>query len=193
VSVVGSLRSRRRERADAHRLGAQLPDVARALARGVAAGLPLPDACSRAAAALDEPAGGVLRGVAGALLAGTPAPAALAPLAAVPGGPLMVGAVVLHDELGGDLAHGLHALADGLADRERLRAELLAVTAQARLAARLVPVVPLAAAGMLAAASPASIGPLVGTPLGHAVLGASGALTLLGLALIRRVLAEAAP
>jgi len=186
------LLARRRERARSRRLAGQLPDVARALARGVAAGLPLADACVRAGAALDEPASAVLCDAAGALHAGAPAPTALAPLSAVPGGALVVGAVVLHEELGGDLAHGLHALADGLADRERLQGELLAVTAQARLAARLVPVVPVAAAGMLAAASPASIGPLVGTPLGHAVLGASGLLTLIGLALVRRILREAA-
>ncbi len=125
------------------------------------------------------------------LRAGVPPPAALAPLEAASGGALVAGAVVLHEELGGDLARGLHALADGLADRARLEGELRAVTAQARLAARLVPIVPVAAAGMLAVASPASVEPLLGTPAGVAVLTASGSLTLLGLVLVRRIMAGA--
>ena len=91
-----------------------------------------------------------------------PPATALAPLQEASGGALVAGAVVLHEELGGDLARGLHALADGLADRARLEGELRAVTAQARLAARLVPIVPVAAAGMLAVASPSSVEPLAG-------------------------------
>ena len=185
--VLGPRRRRRAQRA----LAAQLPDVARSLARGVAAGLPFDEACGRASAALEEPAGGLLEAIARDLRAGVPPATALAPLAAASGGALVAGAVVLHEELGGDLARGLHALADGLADRARLEGELRAVTAQARLAARLVPVVPVAAAAMLALASPASMEPLLGTPAGLAVVAASGSLTALGLVLVRRIMAGA--
>lgn len=185
--VLGPRRRRRAQRA----LAAQLPDVARSLARGVAAGLPFDETCSRASAALEEPAAALLAAIAGELRAGVPATTALAPLGAASGGALVAGAVVLHEELGGDLARGLHALADGLADRARLEGELRAVTAQARLAARLVPLVPVAAAGMLAVASPASVEPLLGTAAGMAVLAASGSLTGLGLVLVRRIMAGA--
>jgi tight adherence protein B len=192
AGTAGGWRARRAARRQERALEVQLPDIARALARGVAAGLPLAEACVRAAAALDPPASSVLARVAVDLAAGARPEQALAPLAVVPGAGLLRGAVVLHDELGGDLAHGLHALADGLADRARLDGELRAVTAQARLAARLVPGVPVATAAMLAAASPASLRPLLGTAPGLAVVGVSGALTGVGLLLVRRIMASAA-
>ena len=120
-----------------------------------------------------------------------PATSALAPFSAASGGALVAGAVVLHEELGGDLARGLHALADGLADRARLEGELRAVTAQARLAARLVPLVPVAAAGMLAVASPASVEPLLGTLRGYRSAGRERVADRARARLVRRIMAGA--
>ena len=71
--------------------------------------------------------------------AGVPPAAALGALEAVEGGGLVVGAVALAADLGGDVVRALAALGDGLAERERLRTEVAVATAQAAFTARIVP------------------------------------------------------
>ena len=123
-------------------LARTLPEIARALARCCAAGLPIADAFDRAADAVDEVAIELLRTCAAGLHSGAATRSALAPLLVVPGGTVLVGTIELHQELGGDLVASLAAVAEGLADRERLRLEAEVATAQARLAARIVPLAP---------------------------------------------------
>ncbi len=168
-------------------LAAQLPDLARALARAYAAGLPLATACERAADALEEPAAGVLRSGAVAAARGRPAAEVLTPLVAVEGGALVRAAVAVCDEVGGDLVRALEAVAKALQQRERLRGEIAVATAQARFAARVVPIVPVAALGLLAVLSPTALRPLLTTPAGWLVLAASAALDLLALVVLRHI------
>ena len=171
----------------------ELPDVARALARGFAAGLPMDLAALRAADAVAEPAGRLLRQSATALRAGALPVDAFRPLAEVDGGALLAGALALNAELGGDVVSALHALAEGLADRERLRGELAAMTAQARFAARVVPFVPVGALGLLQLLSPSAVGPLLGSSIGLTVCAGSAMLTATALLLMRRIVAGALP
>ena len=182
-----------RDRRRRDELACQLPETARALARAFAAGLPLDLAAERAADAVGEPAAGLLRRAAADLRAGARPLEALAPLSAAPGGALIAAAVDLNAQLGGDLVAALHALGDGLADRERLRGELDAATAQARFAGRVVPLVPLGAIAFLRLVSPASVDPLLTTPLGLAACAGSASLTLAALLLMRRITRAAAP
>ncbi len=100
---------------------------------------------------------------------------------------MLAGAIELHQELGGDLVTALLGLAEGLADRERLRLEARALTTQARFAARIVPLAPLGAFAMLAVLAPSSAGALLGEPVGLALLGIAASLTLLALVLLRRI------
>jgi Flp pilus assembly protein TadB len=166
-----------------------LPEIARALARGCAAGLPVPEAVSRAQTVVDDASGLLLAECAVRLAAGDPTRAALDPIAARPGGLAIVGAIELHTELGGDLVASLFAVAEGLADRERLRLEARAQTAQARIAARAIPLAPLVSLGLLGVLAPAAVTALVTTGLGLAVLAVSGGLTLVALVLLRRIAA----
>ncbi|MGI9188086.1 MAG: type II secretion system F family protein [Gaiellales bacterium] len=167
--------------------GACLPDIARSLARGTAAGLPLGDAFQRGADAVDGEGGSVMRRCADELRAGHPSRVALASLERVDGGRLLVGAIELHLELGGDLVASLNGLAEGLADRERLRLEAHAATAQARIAARIVPVAPLASLVMLVAIAPASAHALVASAPGLAIIGVSATLTGIAVLVLRRI------
>lgn len=166
-----------------------LPEIARALARGCAAGLPVPAAIERARTALDDASACLLADCAGRLAAGDPTRVALDPIAARPGGIAIVGAVELHAELGGDLVASLFAVAEGLADRERLRLEARAQTAQARIAARAIPLAPVASLGLLGVLAPSALTALLTTGIGLAVLTAAGALTLVALVLLRRIAA----
>lgn len=169
------------------RPAASLPDAARAIARGLSAGLPLADAFARGSEAVDPCTASVLRDCAAALDAGDATTTALAPLRAHRGGAVLAGAIELHQELGGDLVTALLGLAEGLADRERLRLEARALTTQARFAARIVPLAPLGAFAMLAVLAPSSAGALLGEPVGLALLGIAASLTLLALVLLRRI------
>ncbi len=168
-----------------------LPEIARALARGCAAGLPVPEAVARAAAAVDDASAALLGACAARLDAGEPVRAALEPLAERDGGIAIVGAVELHAELGGDLVASLFAIGEGLADRERLRLEARAATAQARIAARAIPLAPVASLGLLGVLAPSALEALVTTRAGLAVLGAAGLMTAVALVLLRRIAAGA--
>jgi tight adherence protein B len=164
-----------------------LPDVARALARGTSAGLPLADAFARGADAVDGFGGEAMRDCAGELRAGQPVRNAMRGLEDMPGGRLLVGAIELHQELGGDLVTSLAGLAEGLADRERLRLEARAATAQARIAARIVPLAPLASLAMLLVIAPASAHALFASAPGLAILGTAATLTGIAVLLLRRI------
>lgn len=164
-----------------------LPDVARALARGTAAGLPLVEALARGADAVDGSAGERMRSCAADLRAGHATAIALRPLSDLSGGRMLVGAIELHQELGGDLVASLSGIAEALADRERLRLEAQAATAQARIAARVVPLAPLASLAMLLVIAPGSARMLLGSAPGLAILGAAGALTAVAILLLRRI------
>lgn len=167
--------------------GTCLPDVARALARGTAAGLPLVEAFHRGAEAVDGSGGDLMRRCAKELRAGHPSRLAMAPLELLDGGRLLVGAIELHGELGGDLVASLNGLAEGLADRERLRLEARAATAQARMAARIVPLAPLASLVLLVAIAPGSAHALLASPPGLAIIGVSAAMTGVAVMALRRI------
>jgi tight adherence protein B len=164
-----------------------LPDVARSLARGTAAGLPLAEAFHRGADAVDGRGGDTMRQCADELRAGHPTRVALSSLEAFDGGRLLVGAIELHLELGGDLVASLSGLAEGLADRERLRLETQAATAQARIAARIVPLAPLASLVMLVAIAPASAHALLLSAPGLMMIGVSAGLTGVAVVVLRRI------
>lgn len=171
-------------------LAEQLPEIARAIARGSAAGLPLAVAVDRAADAVEAPTAAVLRACAAALHAGHPTRSALAAVEAAPGGSVLVGAIELHHELGGDLVASLAAIAEGLADREHLRLEARAATAQARLAARVVPLAPLASLAFLGVLAPEAIVALATTPAGLGISGVAAGLTVVALILLRQIARE---
>ena len=168
-------------------LARTLPEVARALARCCAAGLPIADAFERAADAVDEVIVDLLRTCAAGLRSGVTTRSALAPLLSIPGGSVLVGTIELHQELGGDLVVSLAAVAEGLADRERLRLEAEVATAQARLAARIVPLAPVVSMGFLGVLAPAALGALFTTGPGLVLLGVAAGMTGLALVMLRRI------
>ena len=169
------------------RVSPAMPDIARAVARGLAAGLPLSEAFRRGGDTVDAASADVMRDCARGLDGGEPLPSALTALRACDGGPLVAAAIDLHHELGGDLVAALSGIAEGLSDRERLRLEAQAATAQARVASRIVPLAPVVAVLMLFVLSPAAARSLVGSGAGIAILGVSAALTLVALAALQRI------
>ena len=171
--------------------GGDLPAIARAVSRSLAAGLPIGPSLERAAAAVEGPGASALERAARRIAAGDDPASSLAELGNGPGARLLAAAVAINTELCGDLVHALDALAEGLADRDRLRNELAVATAQSRMTARIVPAVPLVSLAMLGLADRASLATLATTSAGLAILGLSAGLTVVGVIAVHRILAGA--
>jgi Flp pilus assembly protein TadB len=164
-----------------------LAELARALARGLAAGLPLSTACTRGADALPPASAAALRRSGKLLAHGSGPSEAFVWAEEIDGGRVLAGALAVHAELGGDLVATLSLAAEALAERERLRAEVEVATAQARFAARVVPIVPVAALALAAVLDPSALRPLAGTAAGGAILAIAATLNAAGALLLRRM------
>ncbi len=164
-----------------------MPDVARAIGRCYAAGLPFAVALDRSVDVVPEPVAARLRRAAELANAGHLPGDALAAFADVEGGRALIAAVELHAELGGDLSAALRSLAEGLAAEERLAGDARVATAQARFAGRVVPGLPIAALALEGLADRQLLAPLVLTGAGRAIVAASGVLTLVALIAMHRI------
>ena len=89
---------------------------------------------------------------------------------------------------GGNLVDLLERMRDILARRSRTREKLRSMTAQARLQAAVLTLLPPAFAAVLAAIDPGFLPALVGTPRGRLLLAVSAMLQLLGWLTIRKIL-----
>jgi tight adherence protein B len=180
---------RRRARARRDALESQLPEVARALARATAAGLPFAAACERAGEAVEGPGRAALQAASDRSRAGAVPADALADLAAA-GGQGLVAAVAIHAEVGGDLVRSLRAIGDGLGASRRLRGDVAVALAQARFAARIVPAIPVGALALTWATSPETVAPLLDTTVGRGILVVAAALDAIALLLLRAIAAQ---
>lgn len=100
---------------------------------------------------------------------------------------LVVAAMLVQRETGGNLAEILHNLHDTLRDRVRIQGEVQALTAQGRLSGWVLTALPVVVGLLFFLVSPGYIQVLFTDPRGHALLGAMGAAQLLGVFFIRRI------
>jgi tight adherence protein B len=97
------------------------------------------------------------------------------------------GACAVAVSVGGQSAGALDGLARSLRDRLGAVADARALSAQARLSAVVVGAAPLAYLAFTALVDPASVGVLVGTPVGRVCLGLGLGLEALGALWMRRI------
>jgi tight adherence protein B len=95
--------------------------------------------------------------------------------------------VAMQYRVGGDLPTLLASLATRIQERLELKAEIKALTAQARYSGWVLAILPFAVAGLLIVANPAYVLPLVDTSLGRNLLLFAGGLLVAGLASIRAI------
>ena len=189
VAAAGSV-VRSADRRRLARIEAQLPGVAQQLAAALSAGLSLRQALTRAARDAPEPVRGELGAAVAELRMGTRLEAALEGLAArVPVHDLgiMVTAILVQRRTGGNLARALATLSVRLEERAQLERELRGATAQARMTAWLVAVLPVGGGLMAEIAAPGTLARTLGQGPGPAILVAAGLLYAGGVIAIRRI------
>jgi len=175
------------------RLADQLPQILEALSAALRAGQSLPQALESAADELPEPGGGQLRGVLQRLRLGEAPEAVLDSMADGFHGALQADwrllstGVAIQRSSGGDLAGLLDSLAETLRERQRLQGQIQALTAQGRLSAWVVGLLPPALLLALQCLDPSLTEPLYGTPKGWALLAAGLVLEGLGVLVLRRI------
>lgn len=172
------------------RVASQLPGVAQHLASAVGAGLSLRQALGRAAADAPEPAATELRRVATELALGARVEVALDGLThRVPSHDLrvMVTAILVQRRTGGNMARALAGLAARLEERGRLARELRGATAQARMTAGMVALLPAVGGVAVEIAAPGTLARALGAGVGLALLGVATCLYGVGLVWIRRI------
>lgn len=183
------------ERRRQERLAEQLPQLLEALSAALRAGQSLPQALESAAEELPPPAGEQLRRVLRQLRLGQAPEAVLESMAADFGGALqadwrlLATGVAIQRGSGGDLAGLLDSLTETLRERQRLQGQIGALTAQGRLSAWVVGLLPPALLVTLQWMDPGLTAPLYSTPKGWALLAAGLLLEGLGVLVLRRIVA----
>jgi tight adherence protein B len=104
---------------------------------------------------------------------------------------LMVMVITIQRSVGGDLPAILVTLADTMRQREEMRAEINAATAQSRATALIITLLPIAAALLLYFVVRDYFRPMLVNPLGWFMLGLAALLLFIGNLLIRRLTAIA--
>ncbi len=178
--VVAVRRQRRREE-----LAAAAPAVARGMADALAAGRSIRAAIASVAATHAE-----LAAAAHALALGARTEDVLERLqarAASPAWDTIVAATLLQRDAGGDLASLLRAIAADLESTRRTEADARAATAQARMTARIVALLPAGAAVVGELTAPGTLARLLAEPLPATLVITAALLQATALTLVRRL------
>lgn len=179
-----------RRRSVAKKVEEQLPEAILALTAGLRAGLSFPQALAVTAGDTPSPLGRELQRCLEEVELGLAWPEALDNLrrrAPGEGLTLLVWALAVHRRTGGDLPALCERLHDLLSERRRLRAKLAAATAQSRLSAVVVALVPPALGFALYRLAPDFLSPLLTTPTGWALLVWAGVMNGFGVMMILRL------
>lgn len=172
------------------RLRRQIPDLLMVVAGALRAGSGLSVAFARAVTVTPAPARQHLEWLLGDLKLGTSLAAALAAFerrASCEEATLMATAVRVGAETGGPLAATLESLADAIRKRLALESRIRALTAQGRLQAWIMALLPALVLALLAMVDPPSFAEIVFTSGGRVLLLGVFAAQVIGFRLVRRI------
>jgi tight adherence protein B len=162
---------------------AQLPDMLTLLSGTLRAGYSLMQGVEAVAQEVDEPMGFELRRVCTEARLGRPLEEALDAAAErleIPDFSWAVMAIRIQREVGGNLAELLMTVADTMTQRERLRRDVAALTAEGKMSAIVLGVLPPALAVVMWVVNPTYIGLLFSSTIGNFMLGFATLLALFG-------------
>ncbi len=172
------------------RFAAQLPDALDVMVRSLRAGHPVAAAMTMVATDLPEPIAGEFSKAVNEMTYGLDLRQALGHLAErvdVQDLRFVVATVRLQHETGGNLAEVLQGLADLMRARARLARKVHAFTAEARLSARILAVMPLIFVALIYWANPGIYSGAARDPMFFPVLLAAGGLQVIGILVMGRM------
>jgi tight adherence protein B len=176
--VLGALAAQRRRK-----FTALLPDTLTLLAGTLRAGYSLLQGVEAVSQEVEEPMGKELRRVLAEARLGRPLEDALTDCADRMGSPdfdWAVMAIKIQREVGGNLAELLNTVADTMLARERLRREVRALTAEGRISAVIIGILPVGLGVVMYAINPDYMRTLFDHSIGKAMVVAAGLLALVG-------------
>lgn len=185
LALLG-LRIRRRRKKFTNQLGDMLTMVANALR----AGFSFMQAFELISREMDAPMGREVQLVVNEVNLGNTLESALDNMqrrVASPDFELVVTAVLIQRQVGGDLASILDTISETIAERVRMRREVMTLTAQGRASALVVSCIPIGLAGAVSIMNPNYLKPLVETDLGRMFIIAAVVLQLIGFIIIHRI------
>lgn len=190
ILAFGALAHRGREKwAEAMR--DQVPDALHAMSACFHAGYSLLQTFRHLAAETPEPLGALFRRAAGELETGKPASEVLESLrarAALPELAFVAVALEVQHQAGGGMQKVIDSASDSVEAQIALRRMLRVQTAQARLSARIVAIMPFALIAVFSLASPGFLAPFFSSAAGVAVLCLALAMQGAGIVAVRRML-----
>jgi tight adherence protein B len=182
------LRSSLNRRGD--KMREQLPDVLTIMASSLRAGHSFLQALDTVAREIPAPANVEFQRLVAEIRLGRPADDALEALADRVGSPdfrWAVLAVNIQREVGGNLAEILDNVSDTLRERATMRRQIGVLTAEGRLSAWVLAILPFAIALYMLAVNPEYISLLFTTQVGLFMLGVAGVLMVLGILWMRKI------
>lgn len=185
VALLG-LRIRRRRKKFTNQLGDMLTMVANALR----AGFSFMQAFELISREMDAPMGREVQLVVNEVNLGNTLESALDNMqrrVASPDFELVVTAVLIQRQVGGDLASILDTISETIAERVRMRREVMALTAQGRASGWVLSAAPFVVAGIMYSVAPAYLSPLIETEIGHMAIAVGIIFELIGIFIIYRI------
>ncbi|WP_278961900.1 type II secretion system F family protein [Mitsuokella multacida] len=180
------LRIRRRRKKFTNQLGDMLTMVANALR----AGFSFMQAFELIAREMDAPMGREVQLVVNEVNLGNTLESALDNMqrrVASPDFELVVTAVLIQRQVGGDLASILDTISETIAERVRMRREVMTLTAQGRLSGIVLAILPFAMAGILTFIKPDYLKPLLEDELGRIIIGVAIVSELIGIFFFKKI------
>lgn len=186
LALLG-LRIRRRRKKFTNQLGDMLTMVANALR----AGFSFMQAFELISREMDAPMGREVQLVVNEVNLGNTLESALDNMqrrVASPDFELVVTAVLIQRQVGGDLASILDTISETIAERVRMRREVMTLTAQGRMSGIVVALIPIGLSCVIYAFNPGYLQPLFESDIGHMFIGGALFLELIGIIIIRRII-----
>jgi tight adherence protein B len=100
---------------------------------------------------------------------------------------LVVTAVLIQQQVGGDLAQILDTISETIQDRIKMRREVKTLTTQGRMSGWILILTPIAFALFMTASNPNYLDPLLHNPIGQAILAVTVTMEIIGAIIINRI------
>ncbi|MDP9068705.1 MAG: type II secretion system F family protein [Actinomycetota bacterium] len=169
----------------------QLPDVLLVMGGALRAGYSLQQAIGAVGEDVKPPASEEFRRTMAEVRLGNPLDVALKALAervAIVDFQWTVLAIEIQREVGGNLAEVLETISETIRERERLRGQLKALTAEGRLSAVVLGVLPFLMAGFLLLTNPGYLQPLFNSAIGLLMIAGSAFMMTIGFFWMRKII-----